>query len=96
MNSYREKIYYFWRKAMQIKKKYIGKHDGPNGEIQYYMLQKDTHYGVELLEGNHPDLTSTIEWFSEDQSHALNFVELLYKHGASPIHLSELIDNYVL
>lgn len=81
---------------MQINKKYIGKYDGPNGEIQYYMLQKDTHYGIELLEGQQPDLTSTIEWFSENQAHARILVELLYQHGASSIHLSELIDNYIV
>ncbi|MBP3888107.1 MAG: hypothetical protein J6F30_10790 [Cellulosilyticum sp.] len=81
---------------MQIKKKYIGKYDGPTGEIQYYMLQKDSHYGVELLEGEYPDLTSTIEWFSEDKAHALTLIEMLYQHGASSIHLGELIDNYII
>ena len=81
---------------MEIKKKYIGKYDGQNGEIQYYMLQKDMYYGVEVLEGTTPNLTSTIEWFSEDKEHAKTFVELLCQHGASAIHLSELIDNYMI
>lgn len=80
---------------MEIKKRYIGKYDGPHGEIQYYMLNRDTHYGVELLEGQTPNLMSTVEWFSEDQVHALAFIELLCQHGASSIHLGELIDNYI-
>lgn len=81
---------------MKIEKTYIGKHDGPHGITQYYMLQKDTHFGIELLEGTVPKFTSTIEWFSEDEEHALTLVELLCKHGASSIHLSELIDNYII
>ncbi|MBE6023461.1 MAG: hypothetical protein E7231_09540 [Cellulosilyticum sp.] len=81
---------------MEIKKKYIGKYTGQDGERQYYMIQKDSYYGVELLEGSNPYLISTIEWFSEDPSHTQAFIELLCQHGASSIHVSELIDNYIL
>lgn len=93
INSDKENNTIFWRKTMEIKKKYIGTYEGIHGEIEYYMLQKGDYYGVEILEGKKPNLESTIEWFSEDPVHALTFVQLLYKHGASSVHLSELIDN---
>ncbi len=80
---------------MVILKQYVGKFEGPNGSIHYYMIQNDSRYGVELVQGDTPNLTSTLEWFTEDQEHALRFVKLLCKHGALPIHLDEMIDNYV-
>ena len=80
---------------MEIKKKFIGKYKGPHGETEYYMIQKGTFFGVEVLEGNTPELTSTIEWFSEDQEKTIYFVKQLCQYGASAIHLGELIDNYM-
>lgn len=91
-----KKLIIFWRSAMEIKKKLIGNHLGFYGETQYYLLQKDTHFGIELLEGTEPNFTSTIEWFSENQDEACCFIKLLCQHGASSIHLDELIDNYIV
>lgn len=80
---------------MVILKQYVGKHESPNGAIHYYMIQNDSHYGIELVQGDTNNLISTLEWFSECKESVLSFAQLLCNNGASPIHLSELIDNYV-
>ena len=95
-NPYREKNIQSGGKTMQIKKRYIGTQETQKGTIQYYMIQKDTYYGVELLEGQYPNTISTMEWFSDDVTDAQTFVELLYRNSASSIHLGELIDDYII
>lgn len=80
---------------MEIKKKFIGKYKGPHEETEYYMLQKGSLFGVELLEGKNLEYTSTVEWFSEDREKAMCFIKQLCQYGASAIHLSELIDNFM-
>lgn len=82
---------------MVIKKQYIGEFEEPNGlTTHYYMIQSDSRYGIELVQGDKENLTSTLEWFTEEKDDALKLAKLLCKHGASPIHLDEMIDNYVL
>lgn len=81
---------------MVIKKQYVGKYDGFNEPTHYYMIQNDSHYGIELVQGNIQTITSTYEWFSEDKDVTLEFIQLLCQHGALPIHLSEMIDNYIV
>lgn len=81
---------------MVIKKQYIGEFEGSDGlAIHYYMIQNDSHYGIELVQGNKQYLTSTLEWFTEEKEKALELAKLLCKYGASPVHLDEMIDNYV-
>ena len=80
---------------MVIKKQYIGKYDGLNEPTHYYMIQNDLYYGIELIQGNDQTATSTCEWISDNEEQTFEFIQLLCKHGASPIHLSELIDNYM-
>lgn len=81
---------------MVIVKQYIGQYESANGLTQYYMIQKDAFYGVELVEKMAEHSISTSEWFSEDRESTLDFVQSLYLNGASSIHLSELIDDYVI
>lgn len=80
---------------MVISKEYIGKHENTQGLIQYYMIKTNTCYGIELVQEHASQITSTAEWFSENREHTLELVQLLCLHGASPIHLSEIIDNYI-
>lgn len=80
---------------MIITREYVGKHLGEDGLFQYYMIKRDAFYGIELVEGSATENISTIEWFSENREKTLALVQLLCLHGASPIHLSEIIDNYV-
>lgn len=78
---------------MIITKEYIGKHEDTQHLVDYYMIKKDSMYGIELLTKEASALISTIEWFSEDRERTLQFTHLLCSQGASPIHLSELVDN---
>lgn len=80
---------------MVITKEYIGKYENTNGLTQYYMINNDNYYGIELVEKNGAKIMSTSEWFSESRESTLALVRLLCLHGASSIHLSEIIDNYV-
>lgn len=81
---------------MVILKQYIGKFEGSHGATHYYMIQNDSHYGIELVQEDEQNLISTLEWFTENKGNALDCAKLLCKHGASPTHLGEIIDNYVL
>ena len=83
-------------KYMVIKKQYIGKYDGFDKPTHYYMIQNDSHYGIELVQDNSQVITSTYEWISDNEKQTLELIQLLCKHGASPIHLSEIIDNYIV
>ena len=80
---------------MVIKKQYVGKYDGLNRLTHYYMIQNDLHYGIELIQGDSQTATSTYEWISDNEEQTLKLTQLLCEHGASPIHLSEIIDNYM-
>ena len=79
---------------MVIKKEYIGKYATPLGEVQYYFIQQDIKYGIELLEITNSNYVSTIEWVSENKDDTLALTKLLCMQGALPIHLAELIDDY--
>lgn len=80
---------------MIINKKYVGKSNTQTGEIHYYLIQKDSQYGIELMEVDQEEMTSSLEWISENQEETRSFVEMLCRHGASPIHLSEMIDDFI-
>ena len=80
---------------MVIVKQYIGQYENANELTQYYMIQKDTLYGVELVEKKADYCISTSEWLSENRENTLGFVQSLCLNGASSIHLSELIDDYI-
>lgn len=79
---------------MIINKIYIGKYAAPRGEVQYYLIQQDAKYGIELLEITNSAYISTMEWISEDKDSTFRFAKLLCNQGALPIHLAELIDDY--
>lgn len=80
---------------MVISKEYIGKYENTNGSTQYYMINNNCYYGIELVEEQNAKIVSTSEWVSESRESTLALVKLLCLHGASSIHLSEIIDNYV-
>lgn len=79
---------------MVIKKKYIGKYAAPLGEVQYYLIQQDNKYGIELLEITNSNYISTMEWVCEDGELTLALTKRLCMQGALPVHLAELIDDY--
>ena len=62
---------------MIINKKYVGKSNTQTGEIHYYLIQKDSQYGIELMEVDQEEMTSSLEWISENQEETRSFVEML-------------------
>lgn len=80
---------------MVIYKQFIGEFDSTSGKILYYMIQDNENYGIELVEDRNTMIKSTVEWFTNSKENAIEIAKLLCHHGALPIHLGEIIDNYV-
>ncbi len=84
---------------MYLNKKYVGEVNNvaSNKVIEYYVVKnsKTGNYGVELVEKQHEYLESTTEWFTDDFESAVSFVTVLYKNEVSPVHLTEVLDDYI-
>ena len=85
---------------MTIEKVLVGKNDLPLGTVNYYMIKKlgyygEDFYGVEVAESSSDQMTSHIEYFSENAAEANELVTVLYKNSVSGVHLQEVIDELI-
>lgn len=85
---------------MTIEKVLIGKNELPLGTVDYYMIKKlgyygEDFYGVEVAEKANDQMTSHIEYFSNDVSVANELVTTLYKNNVAGAHLQEVIDELI-
>lgn len=85
---------------MTIEKVLIGRNELPLETVDYYMIKKlgyygEDFYGIEVAETANNQMTSHIEYFSNDVTEANKLVTVLYKNNVSGVHLHEIIDELV-
>ncbi len=85
---------------MTIEKTLIGKNELSLGTVDYYMIKKlgyygEDFYGVEVVEKANDQMTSHIEYFSNDEGVATQLVTTLYKNNVAGVHLQEIIDELI-
>lgn len=85
---------------MTIEKTLIGKNELSLGTVAYYMIKKlgyygEDFYGVEVAEKAKDQMTSHIEYFSNDEGVATELVRTLYKNNVAGAHLQEIIDELI-
>lgn len=85
---------------MTIEKILIGKNELPLGTVDYYMIKKlgyygEDFYGVEVTETANNQITSHIEYFSNDAAKANELITTLYKNSVVGVHLQEVLDELV-
>lgn len=80
---------------MFVKKDFLGSAKVGNDQCSYYLLKKDTAYGIELEQETQSGLMCGIQYFTEDYGEAYQLGMLMKNGQVTLVTMNDIIDDYI-
>lgn len=62
---------------------------------RYFIIKKDSFYGIEIEQNSKEGITCESEYFTENKEVAYTLGQKMQMNSVAPIHLADIIDDFI-